>query len=72
VTADRRGQQELIVTAGQLSCDRWDAGDDLVEVSEYLPVHLSQPLLAAGFGGGDDLDDLLALLVVLRQELWGW
>jgi hypothetical protein len=46
-----------------------ERGDDLVEVAEYLPVHLGQPLLAAGLGGGDDLDDLLALLVVLGQEL---
>lgn len=42
-----------------------ERGDDLVEVAEHLPVHLGQPLLAAGLGGGDDLDDLLALLVVL-------
>jgi hypothetical protein len=37
----------------------FERGDDLVEVSEYLPVHLGQPLLSAGLGGGDDLDDLL-------------
>jgi hypothetical protein len=49
----------------------FERGDDLVEVAEHLPVHLGQPLLVAGFGGGDDLDDLTALLVVLRQELRG-
>ena len=34
-----------------------------------MPVHLGQPLLAAGFGGGDYLGDRLALTVVLGQEL---
>src|SRR5690242_9413866 len=52
-------------------CRGLERGDDLVEVAEHVPVHLGQPLLAAGFGGGEDLDDLLALLVVLGQELRG-
>ena len=33
----------------------FERGDDLVQVSEHVPVHLGQPLLAAGLGGGDDL-----------------
>src|SRR5262245_27945819 len=46
-------------------------GDDPVEVAEHLLVHLSQPLLVAGFGGRDDRQDLLAVLAVLGQEPWG-
>jgi hypothetical protein len=46
-------------------------GDDLVEVVGDLTVHLDQPGLAACFGGGDDLQDLVAVLAVLGQELGG-
>jgi hypothetical protein len=45
--------------------------DDLGEVASDLPVHFGEAVLAAGFGGGDDLEDLLAVLVVLGQELGG-
>ena len=41
------------------------AGDDVVEVDQDLLVHLDQPLVASGLGGGDDLEDLSAVLVVL-------
>ena len=43
------------------------AGDDVVEVGEDLLVHLGQPYLSAGLGGGDDLDDLLAYLGTLKK-----
>jgi hypothetical protein len=45
--------------------------DDLGEVASDLPVHFGEAVLAAGFGRGDDLQDLLAMLVVLGQELGG-
>ena len=48
-----------------------EGGDDAVEVSEDLLVHLGQPGLAAGLGGGDELDDLTAVGAVLGQELRG-
>src|SRR6266702_136584 len=43
--------------------------DDLFEVAGDLPVHLGLPGVAAGFGGGDDLQSLPVLLAVLGQEL---
>jgi hypothetical protein len=46
-------------------------GDDLFEVAGDLLVHLCHPLLAAGLGGGDDLQGLLVLGPVLGQELGG-
>lgn len=46
-----------------------EAGDDPVEITEDLLVHLGQSLLAAGFGGGDDPQDLAAMLAVLGQKL---
>lgn len=46
-----------------------EAGDDPVEITEDLLVHLGQSLLTAGFGGGDDLQDLAAMLTVLGQKL---
>src|SRR2546423_6357477 len=48
-----------------------ERGDDAVEVAQDLLVHLDQAGLAAGFGGGDDLQDLLAVGVVLGQECGG-
>ena len=45
--------------------------DDAVEVAQDLLVHLDQPGLAAGLGGGDELDDLRAVGAVLGQELRG-
>lgn len=45
--------------------------DDLLQVAQDLPVHLHHSCLAAGLGGGDDLQQLLALFAVLRQELGG-
>ncbi|VBA40691.1 hypothetical protein LAUMK13_03185 [Mycobacterium innocens] len=46
-----------------------EGGDDVVQVMQDLTVHLGQTLLTAGFGGGDQLQGLLPLLVVLGQEL---
>src|SRR5262249_48861002 len=46
-------------------------GNDLFEVVGDLPVHLHHAVLAAGFGCGDDLQGLLSVLSVLRQELDG-
>ena len=43
---------------------RVEGGDDVVEVAQHLPVHLGEPLLAAGLGGGDQLQGLLAFLRV--------
>ena len=48
-----------------------EGGDDSVEVAQDLLVHLDQPGLAAGLGGGDELDDLPAVGAVLGQELGG-
>jgi hypothetical protein len=39
----------------------FERGDDVVEVAQDLLVHLGQALLAACLGGGDDLQDLLAV-----------
>ena len=36
-----------------------------------MAVHLGESLLSAGFGGGDQLQGLLSLLVVLGQEFVG-
>ena len=44
---------------------------ELVQVAGDLPVHLGEPVLAAGLGGGDDLQDLPAVLAVLGQEFGG-
>ncbi|MFI8888638.1 MULTISPECIES: hypothetical protein [unclassified Streptomyces] len=46
-------------------------GDDPIQVAQDVLVHLHHPCLAAGLGGGDDLQQLLALFAVLRQELGG-
>jgi hypothetical protein len=48
-----------------------ESGDDLFEVVGDLAVHLGHAGLAAGFGFGDDLQGLLAVLPVLGQELGG-
>jgi hypothetical protein len=45
--------------------------DDAVEVAQDLLVHLGEPGLAAGLGGGDELDNLTAVGAVLGQELRG-
>ncbi|WP_158692914.1 hypothetical protein [Streptomyces roseochromogenus] len=45
-----------------------EGGDDAVEVVQDLLVHLDEPLLSAGLGGGDDLQDFLALLAVLGKK----
>jgi hypothetical protein len=42
-----------------------EGGDDPVEVAQDLLVHLDQAGLAAGLGGGDELDDLRAVGAVL-------
>jgi hypothetical protein len=42
-----------------------ESGDDVVEVAQDLLVHLDQAGLAAGLGPGNDLQDLLAVGVVL-------
>jgi hypothetical protein len=52
-------------------CALLEGGDDLVEVAGDLPVHLGEPVLAAGLGGGDDLQDLPVVLAVLGQEFGG-
>jgi hypothetical protein len=43
-------------------------GDDLLQVAQDLAVHLDHPRLAAGLCGGDDLQQLLALFVVLWHD----
>ncbi|MFD8462705.1 hypothetical protein ACFV27_38900 [Streptomyces antimycoticus] len=47
-----------------------EGGDDAVEVAQDLLVHLDEPLLSTCLGRGDDLQDFLALLAVLGQEVW--
>ena len=46
----------------------FECGDDVVEVAEDLLVHFDEAALSAGFGGGDDLHDLLAVLTVLGRN----
>src|SRR5258708_29345907 len=46
-------------------------GDDLLEVGGDLPVHLRDAFLAAGLGGGDDLQGLLVMLAMAGKELGG-
>jgi hypothetical protein len=52
-------------------CFRVERGDDGVEVSEHLSVHFGEAVLAAGFGGSDQLKGLVALSSMLRQEFGG-
>src|SRR5271154_1367327 len=52
-------------------CRLVEASDDAVEVEQNLTVHFGESLLTASLGGGDQLQRLLALFVVLRQELPG-
>src|SRR6266566_7942084 len=66
------------VLSGRIGCCLWlgavaalERCDDLSEVAGDLTVHLGQAVLAAGFGGGDDLQDLLTVGAVLGQELGG-
>jgi hypothetical protein len=47
----------------------FEGRDDLLEVPGDLPVHLGQPVLAAGLGGGDDLQDFVVMVAVPGQEL---
>ena len=47
----------------------FESGDDLVQVAGDLPVHLGDAGLAVRFGRGDDLQGLLPLGVMLREEL---
>lgn len=61
------GRSRCVLIAG-LAPERCD---DLFEVPGDLPVHLGQPVLAAGFGGGDDLQDLVVMLAVPGQEFGG-
>jgi hypothetical protein len=58
----------MLLSARMFGCFRVERGDDGVEVSEHLSVHFGEAVLAAGFGGGDQLKGLLALSSVLRQE----
>jgi hypothetical protein len=46
--------------------------DDGVEVAQELLVGLEQASLAAGLGGGDELDDLLAVADVLGAGTLRW
>src|SRR5712691_24233 len=64
VLSARIGDVLLRVVAGL------QGGDDALQVAGDLLVHLSHPRLPAGFGGGDDLQGLLVLLAVLREELF--
>jgi hypothetical protein len=50
-------------------CRLVEATDDAVEVEQNLTVHFGESLLTASLGGGDQLERLLALLVVLWQEV---
>ena len=43
----------------------------LSRLSQNLLVHLGESLLSAGLSGGDELQGLLPLSAVLRQELAG-
>src|SRR5215211_5053757 len=45
--------------------------DDPVQVGQDLLVHLGQPQLPVGGGGGQQPLGLVAVLAVLVQELWG-
>src|ERR1039457_5130319 len=47
------------------------ASDDARQVPGVPLVDFRHPHLPAGLGGGDDLEGLLVLLAVLRQELGG-
>jgi hypothetical protein len=47
----------------------FEGGDDLVQVVGDLPVHLGDAGMSCGFGGGDDLQGLLPLGVILGQVL---
>jgi hypothetical protein len=49
-------------------CRLVERSDDVVEVAQNLTVHFGESFLSAGLGGGDRLQRLLPLLVVLRQE----
>src|SRR4051794_11742774 len=48
---------------------RVEHGDDLVQVVHDLEVHLDHTSLPSGLGGGDDLQQLLALFAMLGHEL---
>jgi hypothetical protein len=45
--------------------------DDPVQVVQDLLVHLGQPQLPVGAGGGEQPPGLLAVLAVLNEERWG-
>src|SRR5215831_9455997 len=47
----------------------FEGGDDLAEIAGDLPVHLGDAGVAAGLGGGDDLQGGPPLGMVLREEL---
>lgn len=66
-----------IIACARLTCRIGPAlvvecADDQVEIAEDAGVHLGKSLLTAGFGGGDDLQDLSSVLMVLGQELGRW
>ncbi len=58
-------------TDGRLRLPQFVFQTGLLQVAEDLAVHLDNACSAAGLGGRDDLQQLLPLLAVLRQELGG-
>jgi hypothetical protein len=51
--------------------ERFDGGDDALQVTEDLPVVVGKTVTAVGFGGGDQLGGLIGLPAVGGQELDG-
>lgn len=45
-----------------------EGADDSVEIAEDLRVHLDEALLSSGLGGGNYLQDLAAMFMVLRKK----
>ena len=69
-----RRSARAVLSAGIGGCSsavrcRPERGDDRCRGCQDLLVHLGEAGLAAGLGGGDDLQDLLPVIVVLGQEL---
>src|SRR5680860_25329 len=51
--------------------DRFEAGDDLLEVNEHDPVVVGEAAMAVVFGGGYESTGLVDLVLVGGQELEG-